>query len=624
MSDLAHCRDFATQLRVDSIRATTKAGSGHPTSSMSAADIISVLANRYLRLSIDRVRNPGNDHLLFSKGHASPLLYSLLKGMGVVTDEELLKLRRFGSRLEGHPTPRIPFVDAATGSLGQGLAVGAGIALAAKRVSHLPYRVWVLMGDSEMAEGSVWEAFGLAAHYQLSNLIAIIDVNRLGQRGETMLGWDVDQYAQRVSGFGWQALTIDGHDLAAIDAALHSAAQATQPTCIIAKTVKGKGVSFLENKEGWHGKALDAGQAEAAIKELSPQPEQLTVTLTAPPLPPAVGSMPEATHRLPEYPLGTKIATRKAYGEALRMLGASNNRLLVLDGEVSNSTHADLFKRAFPERFFEMYIAEQAMAGIGQGLAVGGSVVFCSTFAAFWSRAHDQLRMASISQANLRICGSHAGISIGEDGASQMAIEDISLFRSLEGSHVLYPSDGIATGKLVALMTDLPGISYLRTTRGDTPVIYRPDESFPLGGSKMLRSSEHDQATIVSAGITVHEALAAADELAKTGIRVRVVDCYSVKPIDAETIQRCAEETGAIVVVEDHRPEGGLGEAVLSALGGAGQVAKHGRPLQFKHLAVTGVPESGTPHQVLESHHLTSAGLVDAVRSALEGAALHS
>ena len=610
-------RDFSKQLRVDSIRATTAAGSGHPTSSLSAADLMAVLVHGHLRIDVHELGLTNNDHLVFSKGHASPLLYALLKGIGLVEDQDLMTLRKAGSRLEGHPTPRIPLVDAATGSLGQGLAVGVGLALSAKRIHRSPARTWVLLGDSEMAEGSNWEAFGLAAFYQLSNLVAIIDVNRLGQRGETMLGWDVDTYARRAGAFGWNILVIDGHDLDAIDQAYTRAASSSQPTCIVARTVKGSGVSFLANQDGWHGKALTEVEARKAIDEIAPLTRQIHVSLPMPvPPSPSTAQQSKAT-ALPSYGLGEKIATRKAYGDTLTALGASVPSLLVLDGEVSNSTYAELFRKSFPDRYLEMYIAEQAMVSIGQGLAARGSCVFCSTFAAFWSRAHDQIRMASISQASLRLCGSHAGVSIGEDGPSQMAVEDLAQFRALAGSTVLYPCDASSTAKLVQAMAAQPGITYLRTTREKTPVVYANHEAFPIGGSKLLCESDHDRATIISAGITVHEALAAAHALSSEGLAVRVVDCYSVKPIDGETIRRCAEDTGVLIVVEDHRPEGGLGEAVLSALPLDGRT-----PLSFTHLAVTEVPRSGTPMENLEHHHLSRDHIAQAVREALAHSAV--
>jgi transketolase len=612
MLDLAATRDLARQLRVDSIRATTAAGSGHPTSSMSAADLMAVLVAAHFRLDPTDPERPGTDHLVFSKGHASPLLYALLKALGLVDDAELMSLRRAGSRLEGHPTPQVPLVDAATGSLGQGLAVGVGMALSASRLEPVPFRTWVLLGDSEMAEGSVWESFELGGHYRLRQLTAIIDVNRLGQRGETMLGWDTEAYARRAAAFGWLPLIIDGHDHAGIDAAYAAVDRAERPVCIVARTVKGKGVSFLADKPGWHGKALKPDEAQRALAELGDMPLATAVHPLAPPEVLGIARPPERQLRLPTWRPGALVATREAYGDALKALGEARGDVVALDGEVSNSTYSERFGQAFPDRFFEMYIAEQQLVGAAQGLGCRGAVAFASTFAAFLARAHDQLRMAAISRADLRVCGSHAGVSIGEDGPSQMALEDLALFRSLPGAAVLYPCDAVSTAHLVAALADREGISYLRTTREKTPVIYAEGEEFPIGGSKLLRSSTHDLATIVAAGITVREALAAADALAAERIHARVLDCYSVKPIDADVLRRCADETGHLVVVEDHYPEGGLGEAVLSALGADG-----GLPPRLTHLAVRRLPGSATPEQQLERHGLSARHIAEAVRHAL-------
>jgi transketolase len=606
----AQWHELAQQLRVDSIRATTKAGSGHPTSSMSAADLMAVLLAKYLKYDFDDPHNRANDHLVFSKGHASPLLYSLYKAAGAIGDEELMTLRQFGSRLEGHPTPDIPWVDVATGSLGQGLPIGVGIALAGQYLDKLPYRVWVLLGDSEMAEGSVWEGFDHASHYQLSNLTAIIDVNRLGQRGETELGWNLDAYAARARGFGWHTVEIDGHNLDQIDAAYAEAERHKDgPTCIIARTVKGKGVAPLEDKGGWHGKALPAEDAEKAIAELGGE-RNIVVQVHKPES--AGGAAPQAggSVQLPQYKQGDSIATRKAYGDALQALGARAD-VVALDAEVSNSTHADEFKDKYPDRFFEMYIAEQQLVAAAVGLQVRGYVPFASTFAAFFSRAYDFIRMAAISRANIRLCGSHAGVSIGEDGPSQMALEDLAMMRAVHGSTVLYPSDGNATARLVEAMADLKGISFLRSTRANTPVIYGPDEQFPVGGSKVLRQSDGDQVAIVGAGITLHEALKAYDQLQGEGIKARVIDLYSVKPVDAATLRQAARDTGGkLVVVEDHFPEGGLGDAVLDAFAGADETL----PTVVK-LAVREMPTSGKPAQLLDAYGIDAAHIATAVKS---------
>ena len=475
--------ELGQQLRVDAVRASAKAGSGHPTSSMSAADLAAVLLAAHFRYDYDEPKSPANDRLVFSKGHASPLVYGLFRAAGVLSEEEFGTYRQFGSRLEGHPTPVLPWVDVATGSLGQGLPIGVGMALAGKRLDRLPFRTWVICGDSEMAEGSMWEAAEHAAFYELDNLTAIVDVNRLGQRGETMHGWDLSSYSDRFRAFGWHAIEIDGHDVDQIHAAYEEAERTTgKPTVVVAKTIKGKGYSKLEDKGGWHGKASSPEDAEEAIAELGGV-RNLVVDVPKP--------EHGAPHRFepagaewPSYELGSKVATRKAYGEALAALGGERGDVVALDGEVSNSTYAEIFRDAHPERFFEMYIAEQQMVAAAVGMQVLGWKPFVSTFAAFMSRAYDFVRMAAISRATLKLCGSHAGVSIGEDGPSQMALEDLAEFRAIQGSTVLYPCDGNQTAKLVRAMADVDGISFLRTTRADTEVIYGPDEEFPVGGSK--------------------------------------------------------------------------------------------------------------------------------------------
>ena len=494
--------DLAGQLRVDSIRASTAAGSGHPTSSMSAADLMAVLLARHFRYDWERPDDPANDHLIFSKGHASPLLYSMFKAAGVVSDEELISgYRRFGSPLQGHPTPRLPWVDVATGSLGQGLPDGVGVALAGRYLDELPYRVWVLCGDSEMAEGSMWEAFDKAAYYRLANLTAIVDVNRLGQRGPTELGWDLDGYARRIEGFGCRAIPIDGHDLGEIEPAFAQVADADRPTVILARTRKGRGFSEIEDREGWHGRPLPAEMAERAVVELGGERH---VTVRGPR--PAGGSprtRPSAEVILPRYAMGAKVATRKAFGESLAAVGARSD-VVALDGEVDNSTHAEDFAKAYPERYFEMFIAEQQLVAAAVGLSVRGYVPFAATFAAFFTRAYDFVRMAGISEVNIRLCGSHAGVEIGADGPSQMALEDLAMMRAVHGSTVLYPSDATSTAGLVREMAERTGVVYMRTTRGAYPVLYGPDEAFPIGGAKVVRSSPDDQVTLVGAGMTSH------------------------------------------------------------------------------------------------------------------------
>ena len=612
MKDPELWRELGQQLRVDSIRCSAVPKSGHPTSSMSAADVMAVLISDHLRYDFDDPDNPANDHLIFSKGHASPLLYSIYKACGAITDEELLTFRKFGSRLEGHPAPIIPWVDVATGSLGQGLPIGVGVALAGKKLEQLPYRVWVLCGDSELAEGSMWEAVEHAAFYGLDNLIAILDVNRLGQRGATMHGWDLAAYTRRLEDYGWRAIEIDGHDLDAIDRAYEEAATAEgKPVAIVARTIKGKGVSAVENKDGWHGKALD--NPEEVIQELGG--ERNIVIQVQKPEPAEPRRFDGDDLQLPKYEKGgDEVATRKAYGDALVALGRAHGNVVALDGEVSNSTFADEFAKEIPERFFEMYIAEQQLIAAAVGLQVRGWKPFASTFAAFHTRAYDFVRMAAISRATMMLCGSHAGVSIGEDGPSQMALEDLAAFRAVHGSTVLYPSDANQTAQLVASMADTEGISFIRTTRANTPVIYGPDEEFPVGGAKVVREGE--DVTLVGAGITLHEAMKAADSLAQDGIQAQVVDLYSVKPVDVDTLRESIEATqGRIVVVEDHWPQGGLGEAVLSALAG--------EQLLFVHLAVQDMPGSGKPAELLAAAGIDAAHIAQAARQ-LVGAAVAS
>jgi transketolase len=606
-------QELAQQLRVDSIRATTAAGSGHPTSSMSPADLMAVLLSKYLCYDFDNSKNPYNDRLIFSKGHAAPLLYSMYKAAGVISDQELLSLRKLGSRLEGHPTPILPWVDVATGSLGQGLPIGVGTALAGKYLDQLPYNVWVLLGDSETAEGSIWEAFDHASHYTLDNLIAVIDVNRLGQRGQTELGWNTQAYANRAKAFGWQAIEIDGHNLTEIDQAYSTAlAVNDRPTVIIARTKKGKGVADLEDLGGWHGKALPPDREQAVIAELGGE-RHITITVEKPDTQTQINSFGEPQSlTLPTYNQETKVATRRAYGDALLALGISQPNVIVLDAEVSNSTYAEDFAEAFPERYFEMYISEQQMIAAAVGLQIRGYNPFASTFAAFLTRAYDFVRMAAVSRANIKLVGSHAGVSIGQDGASQMGLEDLAAFRAVWSSTVLYPCDANQTAKLVGQMSDRSGIVYLRTTRESTPVIYGHNEEFPIGGSKVIYTSDQDQAAVIAAGITLHEALKAYNSLKKEGITIRVIDAYSVKPIDVNTLHQAARNTnGNLVVVEDHWPEGGLGAAVLDAF----TYPYDGPKLRLIKLAVQDMPTSGTPAELLHAAKIDADAIIEAVKS---------
>ncbi|MEV4076502.1 transketolase [Nonomuraea fuscirosea] len=604
--DLQYLAELAAQLRVDSVRAAAEAGSGHPTSSMSAADLMAVLFACHLRYDFDDPANPANDHLIFSKGHASPLLYSLYKAAGVIDDEELLTFRRRGSRLEGHPTPRLPWVDVATGSLGQGLPVGVGVAMAG-RLERVPYRVWVLCGDSELAEGSIWEAAEHAGAEGLANLIAIVDVNRLGQRGPTRHGWDTGAYARRFGAFGWHTIEIDGHDPGQIDYALTDACNTRRrPTAILAKTRKGEGVLEVENREGAHGKALK--DPDKAVTELGGS-RNVRVEVHRPESDATPYRFATSGMQVPAWPVGDQVSTRAAYGEALKALGAARGDVVALDGEVADSTKTQTFAEEFPERFFEMYIAEQQLVAAAVGMQVRGWKPYAATFAAFLTRAHDFIRMAGVSGASIRLVGSHAGVAIGEDGPSQMGLEDLAMLRTTYGSTVLYPCDANQTAALLSEMADLEGVSYLRTTRGDTPVIYEPGERFPVGGSRVLRQNPGDRATIVAAGVTVHEALAAADELRASDIPVGVIDLYSIKPVDAAALIEAATTTGTLITVEDHRAEGGLGDAVSDAVSELG-------PRVVK-LAVTDLPGSATPREQLADAGIDRAAIVAAVKRLL-------
>ncbi|WP_353684712.1 transketolase [Thermodesulfovibrio sp. 3907-1M] len=582
---------------------TTRAGSGHPTTCLSAVELmVSLLFGGFFHFDADNPDNPNNDRLIFSKGHAAPLLYSLWTVAGRITEEELTTLRKFGSPLEGHPVRAFPYAEAATGSLGQGLSIGVGMAINGKYIDRLPYRVFVLLGDSEMAEGSVWEAVQLASYYKLDNLIGIIDVNRLGQRGETMYGWDLSAYERRVSSFGWKTICIDGHNFNEIFKAYEEALKNNSPSMIIAKTVKGKGVSFLEDREGRHGVALSEAEFEEALKELG-EIKRLTASVKKPdslkPEPQPL-KINEFTKR---YNIGEMVATRRAYGEALVKLFPEFSDIVVLDAEVSNSTYAEIFKKHYPERFFECFVAEQNMVGMAVGLALRGKIPFVSTFAAFLTRAFDHIRMAQYSDANIKFVGSHAGVSIGQDGPSQMGLEDIAMMRSILNSVVVYPSDAVSTEKLVREAAKHKGIVYIRTTRSATPVIYNYDEEFPIGGSKVIKRSDKDLCTVIAAGITLHEALKAYEELKKRGIFIRVIDLYSVKPLDVETLKEALSETKAIITVEDHYPAGGIGEAVKSEVGSD----------RVYSLACRKTPKSGTPEELLDYEEISAKAIVECI-----------
>jgi transketolase len=609
--DLAALKSVAQKLRIHSLRSTAEAGSGHPTSCLSAADLMSAIFFHAMRFDPTDPANPCNDRFVLSKGHAAPVLYAALAEAGALPVEQLLNLRKISSILEGHPTPRIPYVGAATGSLGQGLSVGVGMALNGKYIDQLDYRVYVMMGDGEIAEGGVWEAAAMAAHYRLDNLIGIVDVNGIGQSQRTMFEFDVEAYQRRFSAFGWQTYVVDGHNLADILAVLDQAqAVKDKPVMLVAKTFKGKGVSFLEDKDGWHGKPLKKGeQLEQAIQEVSTNGNGASPSVACPSVAKPAGADRAATQfPLPDYELGEKIATRAAYGTALAKLGSANPHVVALDGDTKNSTFADKFLAAHPERYFESYIAEQNMVGAAVGLSSCGKIPFVSTFAAFLTRAFDHIRMAAISGVTIKYAGSHCGVSIGEDGPSQMGLEDIAMMRAIPNSTVLYPSDAVSAEHLVATAAGLSGTTYIRTSRPATPVLYANTEEFPVGGSKVVRSSAQDAVTIIAAGVTLHEALSAHETLQADGVHVRVIDAYSVKPLDAEGILQAARETNnTLVVVEDHYYDGGLGDAVLNA------VATQG--VHVHKLAVTEVPRSGKPTELLDMFGISARRIVEKVKS---------
>ena len=605
-TDIELLKGIANQLRIHSIEATTAAGSGHPTSCCSAADLVAALFFGQMKYDAKNPHYYNNDRFILSKGHAAPLLYAAWAENGFIPIPELLKLRQFGNDLEGHPTPRLAFADVATGSLGQGLGVGVGMALAARQ-DKLDYNTYVLMGDGEIAEGAVWEAASLAGVYKLNNLIAIVDANRLGQSQATAFGHDIGVYARRFDAFGWRVETIDGHDLEEIMEVLSGIGLDDKPLVIIAKTYKGAGVSFLQDKENWHGKPLNKEEAAQAIAELAPSAKSgLTVPIPSPSPLPAPNLAAPASYPAISYKLGDQIATREAYGTALVRLGEADPRINALDGDTKNSTYAEKFFKKFPERSTECYIAEQNLVGVAVGYATRGHVPFASTFATFFTRAADQIRVAGISQSNLKLVGSHVGISIGEDGPSQMALEDLAMMRAVVGSTVLYPADAVATEKLLEQMAILKGVAFLRTSRPKTPVIYGNDETFPVGGAKVLRTG--DKVTVVGAGVTLFEALKAADTLKAEGINITVIDAYSIKPLGKDVILAAAKKTGnTVITVEDHYTEGGLGDAV------AGELSSEG--IKVHKLAVVGIPRSGHAAELMAAFGIDAAAIVKKVKS---------
>lgn len=589
MASIEELELMANKLRIDSLMATTAAGSGHPTSCMSAAEIMSTLF--FDELGED-------DEFILSKGHAAPVLWSAYAEAGFLPKEELSTLREITSRLEGHPTPRMPLVRVATGSLGQGLAAGAGMALA-KRLGKNNGRVYVLLGDGECAEGSVWETANTAAYYRLDNLCAIVDVNRLGQSGPTMHGHDTGAYARKFEAFGWDTAQVDGHRVEELREAFKEAKKSKKTFAIVARTLKGKGVSFLEDREEWHGKAVNQEQLKVALAEIGEADVKLESRIKSRKLP----EHKFVNFELDEYEIGELVATRKAFGKALARIGRVNEQVVVIDADVQNSTMTEAFFKEFPERSFQAFIAEQDMVGMAVGFSAMGFVPFIATFATFLTRAHDFIRMAQYSKANVKFVGSHSGVSIGEDGPSQMGLEDLPMFLSMPESVVLYPSDAVSTEKLMREVMSHKGISYLRTTRGDTPAIYGNDEEFPIGGLKVLRDSKNDEALVISAGITLGEALAAYEILRKNGIPIRVIDIYSIKPFDAAAIARNTQECkNRVIVVEDHYCYG-----IASYLA---DVLEHARKL-----CIRGIPRSGKPKELMEEYGIVASSIVELVES---------
>lgn len=592
--------DIANLLRRDVLKMTTEAGSGHPSSCLSCAEIISVLFFDQMRFDPENPKNPDNDEFVLSKGHAAPILYAALKRSGAL-HESLDGYRTLSSHLEGHPVPSSyePAIKVATGSLGQGLSVGLGMALAQK-MQNRKSRVYVLLGDSEIAEGSIYEACELADHYKVDNLCAILDMNRLGQRGETMAGYNSEVYKKRFKAFGWQVITVNGHSVNELTKALNKARHHSKPSLIIAKTVKGKGVSFIENRDGWHGRALSREEYLAAIKEL-PGPSLFKISVNPPEKSRKVSKKKKSKKKIKplNFRLHQLVATREAYGIALEHLAAKDNKIMVLDAEVSNSTFSEMVKKSEPSDFIEAYVAEQNMIGMALGLSIKGYHVYASSFAAFLSRAHDQIRMSALSHGNITICGSHAGVSIGQDGGSQMGLEDIALFRDLPGSIIFYPSDAVSAAKLVEVANEIKGIKYIRTTRAKTPVIYDNHEFFGIGDFKVLKESNDDSIVLIGAGITVHECLKAQEKLKEKGINAAVIDLYCIKPLHISKLAYFVKHHGnKIVVAEDHYSGGGIGEMLAHELINTG--------IRIKSLSINKMPHSGTSEELMEKYAINA------------------
>jgi transketolase len=609
MEQLQQLKEKAKLVRKWCLISTTEAGSGHPTSCLSAADITTVLFDRYFSYDLNNPLNLYNDRFVLSKGHAAPLLYTLFGMAGAYPLEELKTLRKFGSRFEGHPTPKYKYAEAATGSLGQGLSVGAGLALVSKREGY-GTKTYILTGDGELAEGQIWEAANFASHEKLDNLVVILDINRLGQSQETMFGHNIDEYVRKFQAFDFEVIAIDGHDYEQINQALQTAQKSNgKPFAIIAKTFKGHGISFLENKDGWHGKALKKDELEKALKELGPIDDTLRFQLKKPEQDKSPQFAVSVNDTGLRFEQGKEYATREVFGEVVAKLGEQDKEIYALDGDVMNSTFTESLKKAHPEKFVESYIAEQNMVSVGAGLARLGKIPFVATFGAFLTRAADQIRMARVSEANIKFIGSHVGVSIGEDGPSQMGLEDIALFGTIPDTIVLQPSDAASTAKLLPQMVNHEGFAYMRTLRPKTPLLYKEDDTFPIGGSKLLRSSSNDLLTVVGTGITVFEVLKAADALQKENISIRVVDCYSIHPIDGATLKKCLQETRQkiLITVEDHFEHGGMGDFAAAAVAGeVGQVVK---------MAVRKISQSGTKDELLNDAGISAAQIVARVKS---------
>ncbi|XP_031833025.1 transketolase-like protein 2 isoform X2 [Nomia melanderi] len=617
-TNMEKLQDLATKLRILSIQATEASKSGHPTSCSSMAEIMSVLFFHTMRYKVSAPRDPSSDRFVLSKGHAAPILYAAWAEAGLFPTSELLNLRKIDSDLEGHPTPRLNFVDVGTGSLGQGLSVAAGMAYVGKNFDKSNYRVYCLIGDGEAAEGSIWEALHFSSYYKLDNLCAIFDINRLGQSEPTSLQHNMEVYRKRLEAFGFNALVVDGHDVEELAKAFHEAQNTKgRPTAILAKTFKGKNFPNVEDLENWHGKPLGT-KANEVIQHLNgmlknPGPLGLHPQKPLVDDAPAVDITNVKLASPPSYKLGEQVATRLAYGTALAKLAKNNPRVIALDGDTKNSTYAEKIKTVDPARFIEGFIAEQNVVGVAIGAACRDrTVAFVSAFATFFTRAFDQIRMGAISQTNVNFVGSHCGVSIGEDGPSQMGLEDVAMFRTIPGSTVFYPSDAVSTERAIELAANTKGVCFVRTSRPATSILYKNEEPFAVGKGKVVKSSAKDQVLVVGAGVTLHEALKAADELSKAGVNVRVIDPFTIKPLDAQLIVKNAKEVGGkVVTVEDHYAEGGLGDAVLSA------VALE-RNIIVKKLAVLEVPRSGPPTALLEKYGISASKIVAAVQEVLK------